>query len=267
MLPSLYQLKRHPLLIRAHFKFTLVLTYAFPSEILRPLLPPGLTLDERQITGQPDIGFVAIALVETDHMRPDFLPAWAGSDFFLSGYRIFSRFQSNNGHNLRGLRILRSDTDSALMAMAGNMLTHYQYQHSKITRQRTGDRLTISVASPDGKADLELETDLAGPEELPAGSCFEDKRDALKFAGPLPFTFNYESETNSIIRVEGVREEWHPRLITANVKKATYFDQPPFASAEGGNKNLVSAFYLEGIPYYWKPGIVEKVQQKAAEIS
>jgi len=259
----LYKLKRHPLLIRAHFKFTLVLTYAFPGAVLRPLLPPGLTLD----VTSTDIGFLAIALVETDHMRPDFLPAWAGSNFFLSGYRIFSRFQSNNGHNLRGLRILRSDTDSAMMAMAGNLLTHYQYQHSKIKRSRNGNTQTISVESPDGKADLELEADLAGPEVLPPGSCFADKREALKFAGPLPFTFNYESETNSIVRVEGVREEWHPRLITVDVKKATYFDQPPFAGAEGGNKNLVSAFYLEDIPYYWKPGVVEKVQQKAREIS
>ena len=48
--------KRHPLAIRAFFRHCLVLTYAFPREILEPLLPPALTLDTYE-----DLGFVAVA--------------------------------------------------------------------------------------------------------------------------------------------------------------------------------------------------------------
>ena len=39
-----YQLKRHPLPVQAWFRHSLVLTYAFPRNLLQPLLPPGLEL-------------------------------------------------------------------------------------------------------------------------------------------------------------------------------------------------------------------------------
>src|SRR5215813_3719101 len=98
-----YWLKRHPFAVKAHFREVLVLAYAFPEELLRPLLPPGLELDAYE-----GFGFLAVALVQTESLRPFFLPKWMGQDFFLSGYRIFTRLRTWNGRTLRGLRILRS---------------------------------------------------------------------------------------------------------------------------------------------------------------
>jgi hypothetical protein len=40
----LHLLKRHPFPVKAFFRQSLVLTYAFPQELLHPLLPPGLGL-------------------------------------------------------------------------------------------------------------------------------------------------------------------------------------------------------------------------------
>src|SRR5437016_4890884 len=107
--------QRHPFAVRAWFRHSLVLTYAFPEAVLRPLLPPGLTLNVHE-----GFGFLAIALVQTEGLRPAFLPRAFGQNFFLSGYRIFARHRTAAGRNLRGLRILRSDTDSLLMARVGN---------------------------------------------------------------------------------------------------------------------------------------------------
>src|ERR1039458_7530915 len=84
-----HRLQRHPIPISAHFSHSLVLTYAFEPEILEPLLPPGLVLDTYR-----SFGFLAIALVQTRQLRPSFLPAALGRDFFLSGYRIFTRLGS-----------------------------------------------------------------------------------------------------------------------------------------------------------------------------
>lgn len=106
----LHLLKRHPLPVRAHFRYSLVLTYALPRAVLEPLLPPGLELDFYE-----DFGFVAIALVQTENLRPAFLPAAFGQNFFLSGYRIFTRYTTRAGRHLRGLRILRSDTNRRLI--------------------------------------------------------------------------------------------------------------------------------------------------------
>ncbi len=121
-----YLLQRHALPIKAHLKASLVLAYALPSKVLLPLLPPGLQLDTY---GQ--YGFLAIAFVETEKLRPAFLPAQLGVSFLLSGYRVFTRYQTSTGRSLRGLRILRSDTDSRFMHVFGNLLTHYEYEHSR----------------------------------------------------------------------------------------------------------------------------------------
>src|SRR5271154_742302 len=88
----LYLLKRHPIAVKAYFRHSLVLTYALKPEALEPLLPEGLALDTWR--GR---GFLAIALVQTERLRPGFLPTVMGRDFFLSGYRIFTRLKSDSG--------------------------------------------------------------------------------------------------------------------------------------------------------------------------
>ena len=92
-----------------------------------------------------------------------------GVDFFLTGYRVFTRFASKP--SLRGLRILRSDTDRLLMALGGNLLTHYAYVHCQAAMVADGDQLHVSVSSPGGVADLDVVADLSSrPAPLPAGS-------------------------------------------------------------------------------------------------
>lgn len=75
----LHLLRRHPIPIEAYFRTSLVLTYAFPAEVLAPLLPPGLRLYELR-----GLGFLAIALVDTKALRPRGYPEAFGSDFFLA---------------------------------------------------------------------------------------------------------------------------------------------------------------------------------------
>ena len=43
-------MQRHPFSVDAYFRSVLVLTYAYPTEVLEPLLPPGLVLDTYQPT-------------------------------------------------------------------------------------------------------------------------------------------------------------------------------------------------------------------------
>src|SRR4029077_20150580 len=100
----------HPLPTRTTLHDCITLTYALPAAVLRPMLPPGLELETIG-----DDGFVAVAVVQAHGLRPAGLPASLGQDFFLSVYRIFTRFCNADGRSLRGLRILRSDTDRKLM--------------------------------------------------------------------------------------------------------------------------------------------------------
>src|SRR4029453_4113538 len=71
------RLRRPPVPIRATLRDCVTLTYAVPAHILRPLLPPGLELET---VGED--GFVAVALVQTERLRPDGLPSAVGGNFF-----------------------------------------------------------------------------------------------------------------------------------------------------------------------------------------
>src|ERR1700744_1658663 len=116
-------LKNHPFPVEAFFDRSLVLTFAAPKEALERLIPPCLMLD----TFEDRWGFIALAMVQTSGLRPKGFPRVFGSDFFLTGYRVFTRFTTEQGRRLRGLYILRSETDKKRMAFFGNLFTHYRY--------------------------------------------------------------------------------------------------------------------------------------------
>jgi len=93
----LHQLKRHRIPIKAFFRQSLVLTYALPQDFLQGFLPPGLMLDTFG-----ELGFLAIAMVQTEWLRPVFVPRGLGQNFFLSGELSFARFTTSSGGTLRG---------------------------------------------------------------------------------------------------------------------------------------------------------------------
>src|SRR6185295_13547123 len=123
----LHILKRHPVPIVARFEKAVTLTYAFPREILIPLLSPGLELDAYGANG-----FLAVATVHTTDLRPAFLPKAFGRHFFLTNYRLFTRFKPHGGKELRGLQTLRSDTDLSWLVVWGNRTTRYGYRKAEV---------------------------------------------------------------------------------------------------------------------------------------
>ncbi|HEX8711013.1 MAG TPA: DUF2071 domain-containing protein [Terracidiphilus sp.] len=238
--------KRHPIPMAAWFRHSLVLTYAFPPVTLEPLLPPGLVLDT--FRGR---AFLAIALVQTQNMRPTFLPAAVGGDFFLSGYRIFTRL-AGGSHSKRGLRILRSDADSPWMVRGGNLLTHYHYRLCHTELDEHAGKLHWTVRTPNAEADLDVTAQIGGaPAPLPAGSPFRSLAEARRFAGPLPYTFDYEQPTGSIIGIRAVRQEWNPQPVTVEIRQNTFLEHEPFRSAA---PVLANAFHVGGVPYRWERG-------------
>jgi hypothetical protein len=246
----LHLLKRHPIPISAFFRHSLVLTYAFPPEILEPLVPKGLVLDLFR-----GYAFLAVALVQTERLRPTFLPAAMGCDFFLTGYRIFTRLGSG-AHSKRGLRILRSDTDRKLMVWAGNLLTHYNYRSCRATIEErdahTYREIRWTIGTPRSEADLEVVARLTDePAPLPGGSPFASLAEARRFAGPLPYTFDYEAATDSLIGILAVRENWEPQPVAVEVCRNTFLEQEPFCAAPA---LLANAFHVRSVPYRWQRG-------------
>jgi hypothetical protein len=137
-------LKNHPFAVEAFFESSIVLTFAVPKEQLQNLIPECLTLD----TFQDKWAFIAIAMVQTKDLRPKGFPKFMGNDFFLIGYRVFVRYRNTLGKNLRGLYILKSETDKKKMELIGNIFTHYSYTTTDINKiDRNNENEINSVIS------------------------------------------------------------------------------------------------------------------------
>jgi hypothetical protein len=134
------------------------------------------------------------------------------------------------------------------------LLTHYRYHCSQVRLRQDRQQLEVTITTAAAEADLHVIADLdKEATELPAQSPFVDWHQARLFAGPLPFTFDHEPETNSIVVIEGVRESWKPRPVHVEVLQNTFFND---ARYEGTHPRLASAFHIENVNYRWKRGVI-----------
>ena len=235
-------LKNHPFAVEAYFESSLVLTFAVPKEELQNLIPECLALD----TFQDKWAFVAVAMVQTKDLRPKGFPKFMGNDFFLIGYRVFVRYTNKAGKRLRGLYILKSETDKKKMELMGNLFTQYNYTTTDITQIEQAN--TKEIVSRNSKFKIILdktEEEIA----LPPQSPFADWKEARRYAGPLPFTFTYNKETKEVLIIEGVRQNWTP-----NPVKVLDYHFDFLNSLKLESPVLANAFIIKNIPYYWKKG-------------
>lgn len=239
-------LKNHPFAVEAFFDNSLVLTFAVPKEQVEHLIPGCLELD----AFQDKWAFLAVAMVQTRNLRPKGFPEFMGNDFFLIGYRIFVRYTNNAGKRLRGLYILKSETDKKKMEFFGNIFTHYNYTTTDIAIKADGNLKTINSK----KSKFELVIEHSEEEvDIPENSPFNNWNDARKFAGPLPFTFTVNKEEETVLIIEGVRKDWNPEPVKV---KNYSFDFINSLNLKG--VILANAFEIKNIPYYWKKGRMEK---------
>ncbi|WP_304344588.1 DUF2071 domain-containing protein [Chryseobacterium koreense] len=235
-------LKNHPFAVEAYFESSLVLTFAVPKEQLQNLIPECLQLD----TFQDKWAFVAVAMVQTKGLRPKGFPKFMGNDFFLTGYRVFVRYTNQAGKSLRGLYILKSETDKKKMEFFGNIFTHYNYTTTDIKKNEKQRTKEISSIKSKFKTTIEkTDEQIALPEHSP----FADWKEARRFAGPLPFTFTYNQETKEVLIIEGVRQNWTPTPV-----KVMDYNFDFLSTIKLENPVLANAFIIKNIPYYWKRG-------------
>lgn len=239
----------HPFAVEAFFETSTVLTFAVEKGELEHLIPECLTLD----TFQDKWAFIAIAMVQTKELRPKGFPKFMGNDFFLIGYRIFVRYKNQTGKSLRGLYIIKSETDNKTMEIFGNIFTHYHYTTTDISRRAEGKNKIIQSHKSDFLLSY-ISDDIDTP--LPLNSPFDSWKEARQFAGPLPNTFTYDASKKEILIIEGVRKNWTPKPLKINSYHFHFLN-----TLELKRAILANAFSIENIPYYWKRGRKEKIIQ------
>src|SRR3989441_1034014 len=153
-------LRRHPFPVLAHFERAVAVSFAFPEAVLRSLVPGALEIDAYE-----GFGFLTVAMVWTNKLRPAGFPELLGQDFFLAGYRVFTRLRDESGRRLRGLNILRSETDERRMVWAGNLLTRYHYRYVKVRVEKCGSETRVETSLADGTPTLAVT--FGTPEDSP----------------------------------------------------------------------------------------------------
>ncbi|MES2997326.1 MAG: DUF2071 domain-containing protein [Verrucomicrobiota bacterium] len=239
-------LRSNPFPVEAWFDFSCTLTYALPVEDVAARLPPGLVPD----TYDDRFGFLAVAVVQTRRLRPAGLPEFFGHDFVLIGYRFFVRCTLASGRTLRGLYILRSETDKPRMTLLGNFFTKYQYVKTDVKLTRSENLLDVA----DPESGLRITADLASepPLPLPETSPFPDWKTARRFCGPMPFTFSIDRENNRARIVEGRRTHWQPQPVRVGKQVIPWLETAGLSHAV-----LANAFVVRDVPYFWEKGRFE----------
>ena len=242
----LHLLKRHPIPVSAFFLHSLVLTYAFPPEILQPLLPAGLVLDTYR-----GFAFLAVALVQTRESAARFSTRGNGLQFLSERLQNFHEacwqraveariadFAKRHGPSVDGTRREFADP-LQLPLLRGNL-------------EERGREIHWTIRTPRAEADLEVLARVTGnPAPLPCASPFSTLAEARRFSGPLPYTFDYEEATHSIIGILAVRQSWNPQPVAVEVLCNTFLDQEPFCHAQ---PILANAFHVQDVPYQWQRG-------------
>ncbi|PKH49198.1 hypothetical protein CXF68_00185 [Tenacibaculum sp. Bg11-29] len=238
-------LKNHLFGVEAFFESSLVLTFAVPKEELAELIPECLELD----LFKDKWAFIAMATVQTKNLRPKGFPNFLGNDFFLIGYRVFVRYTNAKGKKLRGLYILKSETNKKKMAFMGNIFTHYNYTATDINQIKKEDVTEIYSKKSNFKIVIK---ETIGAIDLPKSSPFDNWKEARRFAGPLPFTFTYNEKSKEVLIIEGVRKNWKPKPVNITAYDISFLEDLKLEKSV-----LANAFKIENVPYYWKKGVVE----------
>jgi uncharacterized protein YqjF (DUF2071 family) len=244
-------LKNHPFAVEAFFENSLVFTFAVPKEQIQHLVPECLELD----TFKDKWAFLTVAMVQTKDLRPKGFPRILGNNFFLIGYRVFVRLTSNAGKNLRGLYILKSETDKKKMEFFGNIFTHYNYTTTDIHQLQQNGTKEISSTRSDFR--IQIENSDNENISLPEDSPFANWKEARRFAGPLPFTFTYDPIGRKVLIIEGVRENWKPSPVKVIDYNFSFINKLKLTDVK-----LANAFIVRNIPYCWKKGKIELWKKK-----
>ena len=240
-------LQRHPFPVDAFFERSVVLGFALPAERLGAHVPAGLELD----TYADRWGFLVVAIVRTRDLRPAGFPRWLGRKFSLVGYRIFVRYRSSSGQAMRGLYILRTETDRRIMKLNGNLFTRYNYHWTDLSWDLQSDE--IGIRSERSGLHVRVRMREEDP-ALPNGSPFESWKEARRFAGPMPYTFAPDPGGEKMVIIKGVRSNWQPRPLEVTRSEVGFFGRKGLSGA-----TLANAFVVVNTPYRWERGRIDRI--------
>lgn len=237
----------NPITMVGHLDYCWLFTYQTKINEVENLLPANLSL-----VTYKGYAFWNVVVSHIKSMRPKHIPAIFGLGYWHIAYRLYVKFQPKGQAAIEGLYFLRSDCDSRLIALGGNMLTNFNLHLTDIEIEHNAETVSINIKSLDAPAKVLLEPNVKA--QLPENSIFpslEVAGDFLKYK-PNGIAINTDGNAN-IIHIKRREEDWRYQLI--NVKSADW------AFFKDKNVSPVVCYQVEPIDYQWNRGRNYQVDQ------
>ena len=243
-------LQKNPFTVRGRLRHCWLFVYRTPVESARALLPPPLAPVTRD-----GFAFWNIVVCEIGGLRPALLPAAAGLDYWHVAYRLHVRAQTESGAVVEGLHFLRSDCDSALVALAGNVVTDFRFHHAAVTISGGTSEIAGQIRARGGDADFRLSRE--APSGLTPGSPFASLGEAAEWLKYKPFGVSPCGEgAINVVRVARDEAAWRSRLVTVEKARWEFLEQHETA--------LEICYEVGPIDYQWERGRIVRVKQCAS---
>lgn len=230
---------KHPVPMTTVFRRCLLVNYALAPDALAATLPDGL---------EPDVwhgrAWLSVVVGDLWRMRPAGVPAALGVSYRQIVYRAVVRCGER-----RGVYFLRSDADSRITNVGGNLMSFFHFHRAGVTWTTDGAGPRVRVASADGTADLDLALDGAPATELPPGSAFRDLAEAKDCLVDLYAAYHPRVHQGRVDVVRIRREDWRVTVPPVIEARCAYLDgKGPFPP---GSARLDSVFAVRDLPYHW----------------
>jgi len=211
-----------------------LLTYETTPARLAEHLPVGLSPQVQN--GRAHWGIV---LSIVDKMRPKHSPRWTGSTYTHLALRAYVEATDAKGSKHEGLYFLRSDVNSKLMALGGNVMTDFKFNASKISWREDDAGLDVELRTKDERRDAVV--------VLRADWKADLMRDHLAYE---PWGLSPTRSGRKLRLAEVRRDETRWKETPMRVEKAEW----QHLAELDPRARLVSATRVSPLPYEWRIG-------------
>jgi len=203
----------------------------------RSLLPPQLEVIEHR-----NCAFWNVVVCQVDNMRPKLSPLSMGVTYWHVAYRLYVRFRPRNHEPITGLYFLRSDCDNPLLALAGNVLTDFNFHCASVSVAQNDQSIEMKVAAPDGDAYVMIKPN--EQPQLPADSVFGSLEEAAGFLKYQPNGISIEGDGRAnVVHILRDEQAWRYKLVSVEEARWSFFKKESIS--------LEICYQVEPVFYQW----------------
>ena len=230
-------------IVRGLIDRRVLVNYRIDPDVLSGLLPPPFR--PQLVAGFAVGGICAIRLA---HVRPRFLPSWAGLSSENAAHRFAVEWDLPDGNVASGVYIPRRHSNSWLNTLAGGRLFPGAHRHARFKVDDRGDACRIEIDGDDGEMRVRLDAKRAST--LPPGSVFQSLEEVSDFfkKGSLGY-----SDSRRIGEFEGLELQsfnWSMTPLDVELIESSFFDDP--RRFPPGTVQFDSALLMRRIEHEWR---------------